>query len=295
MTDVGRGVPFRMPGTTVVIPCFNEAQRLDVDRIVQFLSSDPPCRLLFVDDGSTDDTLSVLESLQECAPGNVDVLPLEQNQGKAEAVRRGMLAAMAGRAQYAGYWDADLATPLEAIACFRDKLLGSDDLHAVFGARVRMLGRNIQRHVSRHLLGRVFATGASLVLGLGVYDTQCGAKMFRVDARTQQLFEKPFLTNWIFDVELIARMIGIWQDRATVSRTIYEMPLDCWLDVDGSKVRPRDFFRALFDLNRIYWSYLRGTPDAAEDGEAEEGVAEGANNLEDRPLKRLQEEAEHFV
>jgi glycosyltransferase involved in cell wall biosynthesis len=272
-----------MLDTTIVIPCYNEAQRLDIDCFVRFVTGDPPCRLLLVDDGSSDDTLAVLEALRECAPLHVDVLALERNQGKAEAVRRGVLAAMAQGAKYVGYWDADLATPLEAIADFRAKLVSDQQLQAIFGSRVRMLGRNIRRQLVRHLLGRAFATGASLTLGLGVYDTQCGAKLFRADRQTQQLFEKPFLTNWIFDVELIARMLGSGASREAVAAAIYEMPLNEWYDVAGSKVRPRDFFKALFELNQIYWNYLRGIPDVVE-GEAAEGeAAEAEKDRQDPP------------
>ena len=289
MTTQRGVVALRMLDTTIVIPCYNEAQRLDIDCFVRFVTSDPPCRLLLVEDGSTDDTLAILEALRECEPQHVDVLALAQNQGKAEAVRHGVLAAMDQGSKYVGYWDADLATPLEAIADFRAKLVSDQQLQAIFGSRVRMLGRNIRRQLVRHLLGRVFATGASFTLGLGIYDTQCGAKLFRADRKTQQLFEKPFLTNWIFDVELIARMLGSWASREAVAAAIYEMPLDDWYDVAGSKVRPRDFFKALFELNQIYWNYLRGIPDAAvraaaeaESAETESAETEKAGS--DRPV-----------
>ena len=110
----------------------------------------------------------------------------------------------------------------------------------------------------------MFATGASITLGLGVYDTQCGAKLFRASDMTRQLFQMPFVTNWIFDVELIARMI-CWQGGANaVAARIYEEPLDAWRDVEGSKVRPRDFFKAFFELTSIYRTYLsrRAAPSA---------------------------------
>ncbi len=260
LTTGNNGVSFRMPSTVVVIPCYNEACRLDIDRFLRYLRNDPPARLLFVDDGSTDDTRIMLQALQAVAPEWADILPLETNRGKAEAVRRGMLAALGSGADFVGYWDADLATPLEVIGRFCERLQAAESLQAVFGARVRLLGRDIRRHLSRHLLGRAFAMGASCVLGLGIYDTQCGAKLFRGNQRTRELFHTPFCSKWIFDVELIARMIAVDQQRGPTLRSLYELPLDTWHDVDGSKVKPRDFLAALVDLHRIYRRYLRGVP-----------------------------------
>ena len=96
---------------------------------------------------------------------------------------------------YIGYWDADLETPLEAIPALCELLDARPDLEIVFGARVRLLGRAIARSALRHYLGRMFATAASMVLGLAVYDTQCGAKLFRASPAIRALFQEPFLTR----------------------------------------------------------------------------------------------------
>jgi dolichyl-phosphate beta-glucosyltransferase len=243
----------------IVIPCYNEAQRLQVHKFQEFVGAGHPQRFLFVNDGSTDSTLTVLKTFHGDDPQHYDICDLLRNIGKAEAVRTGVLLAFDAGPDYIGYWDADLATPLEAIPAFCALLDSRPDLEMVFGARVRLLGRAIERSALRHYLGRVFATAASVVLGLGIYDTQCGAKLFRASAAMRSLFQEPFLTRWLFDVELLARLIQA--RRGTLlpqaEDIIYEFPLHEWQDVAGSKVKARDFVKAFFELARIYWHYLR--------------------------------------
>src|SRR5262249_16117766 len=147
-------------------------------------------RFLFVNDGSTDDTISVLKALHEDDPERYVICDLPRNVGKAEAVRAGVLLAFAAGPDYMGYWDADLATPLGMIPTFCTLLDDRPDLEMVFGARVRLLGRNNERSMVRHYLGRTFATATSITLALGIYDTQCGAKLFRVSPTMRSLFQE---------------------------------------------------------------------------------------------------------
>lgn len=238
---------------SIVIPCYNEANRLPVAAFQRFMQDFPAIRLLFVNDGSRDETLSVLRKL--CGDsGPHGVLDLPVNGGKAEAVRAGLLAAMAqDGVQVVGFWDADLATPLAAIHDLLGVMESRPAVQFVFGARVKLLGRDIRRRPLRHYLGRIFATTASLVLQLPIYDTQCGAKLFRVTPELQQILTRPFQAAWVFDVELIARFLRLPSvRRETVESLIYEFPLHAWEDVAGSKLRPRDFLKAIVDLYGIY-------------------------------------------
>lgn len=238
----------------LVVPCFNEEKRLPLETFRQFRIEGARVEILFVNDGSTDRTLPLLESLVAEDPSRFSLLPLERNQGKAEAVRRGMLAAFDRAPDFAGFWDADLATPLTEIPTFIDVFETLPEVELVFAARVRLLGRSISRNPGRHYFGRVGATLISSSLGLAVYDTQCGAKLFRAGSAVRELFEQPFISRWIFDVEVIARLVK-QRGRDAAARAIYELPIRVWKDVKGSKVRSTDFFRALRDLMKIRRAY----------------------------------------
>src|SRR5262249_59105570 len=105
------------------------------------------------------------------------------------------------------------------------------------GSRVKLLGRTIDRRIGRHYRGRIFATLASLVLDLPVYDTQCGAKLFRTSAILAAALSRPFRSRWSFDVELLQRLVlGFGGVPALAVREIVEEPLAVWRDVPGSKL-----------------------------------------------------------
>jgi glycosyltransferase involved in cell wall biosynthesis len=251
------------PTVSIVVPCYNEARRFNRTAFSAFAASHPSVRLLFVDDGSTDDTASVLAGLAREFPDRIAVLTLTPNRGKAEAVRQGVLAMVRDGSDIVGYWDADLATPLDAIPVLVGELAAAPGVEMVLGSRVQLLGRRIHRRAVRHYIGRVFATAASLTLGIPVYDTQCGAKVFRVTPATNRLFDEPFLSRWVFDVELLARRLEGFTpaQRADVGSLIVEYPLMRWEDVSGSKVRARDFVLSLIGLARILWRYrIRARP-----------------------------------
>lgn len=235
------------PLPIVVIPCHNEANRLDVARFVS-LAESGRVRLLFVDDGSSDGTAAVLARL-ESESAAVDLLRLERNVGKAEAIRRGLLRGLEEGATTLGYFDADLATPPYELLRMLELLEQRADLSFVLAARVALLGRSMKRHARRHYLGRVFATFASIFLRIPVYDTQCGAKVFRVTPALREALQAPFQSSWVFDVELIGRLLRGSPTVAPVLLAEFEeMPLREWRDVGGSRLRPGGMVRAAVDL-----------------------------------------------
>jgi glycosyltransferase involved in cell wall biosynthesis len=247
--------------TTVVVPCHDEAGRLPSEAFRAFAASHPDVGFVFVDDGSADATARVLQDLCDALDGRSRLLRLPRNVGKGEAVRAGLLQALEGGAAVVGYWDADLATPLEAIPEMSRVLERHPRCLMVFGSRVRLLGRDIERRAVRHYLGRVFATVVSQVLDLAVYDTQCGAKLLRDDPLVRQLLARPFRSRWVFDVEILARLRAA-VGQATWARAgelVREHPLAAWRDVGASKVRAGDFVRAGLDLIGIWRHELRPT------------------------------------
>jgi dolichyl-phosphate beta-glucosyltransferase len=240
----------------LVVPCYNEEHRLPVEEFRRFRPDANRVEFCFVNDGSTDGTLRLLESLAAEDGSRYSVVNLERNRGKAEAVRQGMLSAFDRKPDLVAFWDADLATPLHEINEFLEVFTTRPEMEMVFAARVRLLGRSISRNPRRHYVGRVGATLISQSLGLAVYDTQCGAKMFRASDRTRELFADPFLSRWLFDVEIIARLVR-QRGRDAAARVMYELPIMEWHDVKGSKVKSTDFIRALKDLWKIHRAYNR--------------------------------------
>jgi glycosyltransferase involved in cell wall biosynthesis len=236
-----------MSETCIVIPCYNEARRLDHAELTR-LAATPGLRLLTVNDGSRDATLAALEALAASCSGKLSVLDLPENVGKAEAVRAGLNAALGAGAAVVGYVDADLATPVDEVKRLRSEL-DTPGVSVVMGARVARAGSRIERKATRHISGRVFATVASLMLGQRFYDTQCGAKLFRDTPALREALSSPFSSRWAFDVELLGRLLSAAEPLPFSA--FLEVPLQRWADAGGSKLSLASMLGAGFDLLRI--------------------------------------------
>ena len=242
-----------MSKTVIIIPCYNEASRLPVEEFQQGFKDNPEVHFLFVNDGSTDNTLSILNSLKE-GNINVDVFDSQPNSGKANAVRIAMIHALEHfEFDLIGYFDADLATPLNQISEFETCFSANKDLKMVVGCRVRRLGADINRTWKRHIIGRVFATFASATLMLPVYDTQCGAKMICKET-IENLFSEKFISKWLFDVEVFARL-SLLVGFPNIKKAVYEHPLQVWIEKGDSRIKLKDFIKFPIDLLKIHRKY----------------------------------------
>lgn len=237
----------------IVIPCYNEAGRIDLKSFEAFAAAERSYHICFVNDGSTDSTAEVLSAFCESNSAQFSLINLDVNKGKGEAVRAGLLA-LKSRNEFEtiGFLDADLATSLEEYEKLNTALL-KGSYRAVFGSRMKKMGSNIDRSVKRHIIGRFFATLISASINLPFYDTQCGAKVFKPDF-LDGIIENPFLTKWLFDVEILTRLkqkIG----KKGVNSFVLEKPLDSWTEMGDSKITKLDIIRIPIDLLKIRKHY----------------------------------------
>lgn len=238
--------------TTIVIPCYNEAQRLNSKLFTDLAKAHTDTTLLFVNDGSKDTTLDLLKNLAS-QQQNIQFLDLKTNLGKAEAVRQGVLYAHTNIPSHCiAFYDADMATPFSDLLKMSDFLLENDQL-MVTGCRLKRMGGDINRRYSRFILGRIFATCAANVLCLPVYDTQCGAKVFH-NSIISKIFNDKFVSSWLFDIELFARIILTFDFNTALTR-ITEYPLSSWTEVGDSKLKFKDVIRQPLNLFRINKHY----------------------------------------
>ena len=236
----------------VIIPCYNEASRIRLDVFRDFLREQDYSDFCFVNDGSRDNTSEVLRYAVERCPERFLLVDNPDNRGKAEAVRSGMLhVASLGRYDLIGFLDADLATPLEDIHLLVEVMRRQPSVMMTMGARLKRLGANVQRKAYRHYMGRVFATVVSLLFRMPVYDSQCGAKLFRVSL-VPEVFRAPFSSRWLFDVEILLRVRRLYPD---YERLVCEVPLRTWIEQGDSRIRFSHLLKMPYELFQIYCRY----------------------------------------
>jgi dolichyl-phosphate beta-glucosyltransferase len=240
-----------MQKIAIIIPCYNEGKRLQKKAFTDFLSTHEDTVLFFVNDGSSDNTSGILDSIRSKSGHQVRVISLEKNGGKANAVRTGLIESVSeNEFAYTGYLDADLSTsPQEFYRLFL--LMKEKNLDYIFGSRIKMINTSVKRSQFRHIAGRLIATTIDSKFKLGIYDTQCGAKCFKSEV-IRSVCKKPFITKWFFDVEIFLRIKKELPDAKGI-----EVPLQQWEDAPGSKINIFSFPSVLKEIILLRLKYSK--------------------------------------
>ncbi len=230
------------PFLSLVIPCFNEEKRLgqSLEKMLAYLrAQNYPWEMIVVDDGSSDGTVKTAEEKLTGVPHRV--LRNVYNEGKGEAVRRGVLEA---QGEYILFSDADLSTPIEEIEKLLQKL--KDGFDVAIGSRG--LGASqvkVRQNLIRESMGKIFNRIARVFSFSRIRDSQCGFKCFRSEAG-KDLFGAQKLKGFSFDAEILY----LAQKRGY---PIAEVPV-IWRNAPHSHVHIlKDSLRMFFDVMRIRW------------------------------------------
>jgi dolichyl-phosphate beta-glucosyltransferase len=220
--------------TAIIVPCYNEAGRLPVAVFKAYMDAHPETHFFFVNDGSHDKTLEVLLRLGTAFPRQARVISYTSNRGKAEAVRAGILDALGSSKciDILGFWDADLATPLDELPKFLETFSASPRVSVVIGSRRESPGA-ISRTWFRKATSACIAWAIHHLIRVPFADTQCGAKLFRRSI-AERVFERPFKSKWLFDVEIFKRIRALHSEPLESCVAVH--PLTRWTDVPGSKL-----------------------------------------------------------
>jgi len=225
----------------IVVPCFNEAKRWNLEYWEQFTSLSNTY-LLFVDDGSTDGTHFYIARTLKRNRG--EYFALNENQGKANAVRLGMLRAgkKFPNSKTISFLDADGSVSYSDV----QRLISKDipaDFDSIWSSRANLSGRNIERTLLRHWISRSIATFFGFFFPYLPYDTQCGFKIFKNESTLIEALQNPFKTTWFFDLELITHFDNL---------RIWEEPLGCWREVSGSKIEKFHYLKIFKELVTVF-------------------------------------------
>jgi len=233
---------------SIVVPAYNESERIlpTVGAIAAHLCSlGEPWELIVADDGSSDDTVALLEGLELA---NMRVLKAQQNGGKGSAVRRGVLAS---RGRMILFADADQSTPIQQFETLRAELEAGADV--VIGSR-SAAGASV---ANKSLARKIFSKGLNVLVqfGFGVpfADTQCGFKMFTAESG-HLLFSRQLIDEFSFDLEILylAQKLDL---------AVAEVPVE-WIDAPGSTVDAgKVALEFLRDMAQIRWNDLKGRYD----------------------------------
>lgn len=244
----------------IVIPCYNEAERLKLSDYQSFIEKNPKFTLCFVNDGSTDKTLDVLKnfqrklmSLNRGMETQLLFVDMPQNGGKAAAVKAGVNYLIENtNIKNIGFVDADLATGFDDYMNLVT-VLEENNLDAVLGSRKLNSDMDMERSAFRQMASFVFGKFIGGIVGLDIKDTQCGAKVF---SRTiaKEVFAESFQSKWLFDIEILIRIRNYFGKNRAMD-FVNEVALNKWEEIDGSKITIKDSIQFPIQLCQIAYDY----------------------------------------
>ncbi|HSM76513.1 MAG TPA: dolichyl-phosphate beta-glucosyltransferase [Bryobacteraceae bacterium] len=241
-----------MHSISIIIPAYNEALRLPstLNRVLEWTGSQAFtfCEVIVVDDGSRDETTSVVERFST-GQASIRLLRNPGNRGKGYAVRHGMLEA---KGEWLLFTDADLSTPIEEVTTLYRRVQEEGAVIAIGSRALDPSLVEVHQAAFREWSGKLFNLVMRRVTGLNFRDTQCGFKLFQFRA-AHQVFSRQKLDGFSFDVEalFIARRLSL--------KTV-EVPVR-WRNVEGTKVGAINGSQSFADLFRIRWSGAKGKYD----------------------------------
>jgi glycosyltransferase involved in cell wall biosynthesis len=238
----------------LVIPCFNEAKRLQVsywERIITSTNLDN-VTFLFIDDGSSDGTFEVLNGFTKY--NRVETIFLDVNAGKANAIRTAfqkILEMSFFDCDLIGFIDCDSSFDAEEVISILSRLENqSKHFDAFFYSRVKLSGSQIRRSEIRHVISRIIYTFIARGWNWAPYDTQSGFKVFRNSDVMKDVVSTPFRTRWFFEIEFMNRLSMSIGSQLNIK----EIPLHYWQERSGSKIKARKYlsiFREILIARRF--------------------------------------------
>lgn len=190
----------------IVIPCFNEEKRLPIEDYDLFLKKNEQIFLCIVNDGSIDKTSNVLEKLKSSFPSRIQILTLNENQGKGNAIFYGFQHVFQSKSNIKdiGYLDSDLSVSLvDYLNMLQFHRQENNSL--TYASREKLKISEMQRQWERKLVSFLAKKMISGIFRLNIYDTQCGAKIFDIK-HAKHIFYQQFESRWLFDIEIFIRI-----------------------------------------------------------------------------------------
>ena len=233
-----------------MVPCFNEEKRINLNYFEE-LSSLPNVEIIFYDDGSNDMTRNLLKKFVSNIPTKTRLLWSDQNCGKAKAILDAWRKVYDEEFNYIGMLDADGATSIIDVCQIVSLIDSKKDYDAIWGSRAKLAGRQINRKLYRHIIGRTLHYILRKLYRQEIYDTQAGIKIFKKSTAIEKIIHNSKLSSkWFLEIEILCQI-----HEQGSQLLIWEEPLYEWKDVKGSKLKLSNFLQIFVSVIKMFKRY----------------------------------------